>query len=86
VKKKTLDIHETLMQLAARWTETDTFIHEEGKRVETLLLENEQLTKEVVHLRKQTQKLTTQLAVSRSYAQTLKKQLDEASLRPPRSA
>lgn len=83
--KKPLDVHETLMQLASRWTEMDTFIYEEGKRIETLLMENEQLTKEVVQLRKQTSKLTTQLAVSRSYAQTLKKQLDEISFRPPRS-
>jgi septal ring factor EnvC (AmiA/AmiB activator) len=86
VKKKILDVHETLMQLAARWTETETLMYEESKRIEHMLQEREQLTEEISQLKQQISKLKNQLSVSRSYAQTLKRQLDEASLRPPRSA
>lgn len=85
MKKKTLDIHETLMQLAARWAETDNLIYEEGKRIESMLAEREQLLDKIAHLKQQISKLETQTSVARSYAQTLKKQLDEISLRPPRS-
>lgn len=85
MKKKTVDIHETLMQLATTWTDIENSLYEEGKRVEVLLHENEQLVKAVTELKKQVSKLQNQLSVSRSYTQTLKRQLDEASLRPSRS-
>lgn len=81
MKKKTLDIHETLMQLAVRWTETDNLLYEENKRIENFLIEREQHLEQIVQLKQQITKLETQLSVSRSYTQTLKRQFDEISLR-----
>lgn len=81
MKKKTLDIHETLMQLAVRWTETDNLLYEENKRIENFLIEREQHLEQITQLKQQIAKLETQLSVSRSYTQTLKRQFDEISLR-----
>lgn len=81
MKKKTFDIHETLMQLAMRWTETDNHLYEEGKRIENFLIEREQHLEQISNLKEQIAKLETQLSVARSYTQTLRRQLDEISLR-----
>lgn len=81
MKKKTFDIHETLMQLAVRWTETDNLLYEEGKRIENFLIEREQYIEQISNLKQQISKLETQLSVARSYTQTLRRQFDEISLR-----
>lgn len=81
MKKKTFDIHETLMQLAVRWTETDNHLYEEGKRIENFLIEREQHLEQINNLKQQVSKLETQLSVARSYTQTLRRQFDEISLR-----
>lgn len=81
MKKKTFDIHETLMQLAVRWTETDNHLYEEGKRIENFLIEREQHIEQINNLKQQISKLETQLSVARSYTQTLRRQFDEISLR-----
>lgn len=81
MKKKTFDIHETLMQLAMRWTETDNHLYEEGKRIENFLIERERHLEQISNLKEQIAKLETQLSVARSYTQTLRRQLDEISLR-----
>ena len=81
MKKKIFDVHETLMDLAERWNETQNLIYEEGKRIETFLAEREFHLAEIQELKQQVAKLSNQLSVSRSYSQTLKRQLDEASLR-----
>ena len=69
------------MQLAARWTETDNLLYEEGKRIENFLVEREQHIEQINNLKQQVSKLETQLSVARSYTQTLKRQLDEIGLR-----
>lgn len=67
------DVHETLLGLARKWTEIENLLYEDSKRIAILLAEKEQLQNEV-------KRLENQASVQRSYIQTLKRQLDEASL------
>lgn len=67
------DVHETLLGLAKKWVEIENLLYEDSKRISILLAEKEQLQNEV-------KRLENQASVQRSYIQTLKRQLDEASL------